>query len=89
MAKIKVIKEAREVYYMTTLEGVVEIDGAQFEYRYSEDSNGATLYIFDGKWQEYDPNNDAHITLLDACNMIPPEEFGYVGDIVDLEDDLM
>jgi hypothetical protein len=89
MVKIKVIKEAQEVYYMTTLQGIVSVDGVELEYRYSEDSNGATLYIFDGTWNEYDPNNDAHIALLDACCMISPEEFGYPGEIIDLEDDFL
>lgn len=89
MVKIKVIKEAQEVYYMTTLQGIVSVDGVELEYRYSEDSNGATLYIFDGTWNEYDTNNDAHIALLDACCMISPEEFGSPGEIVDLEDDFL
>jgi len=45
MAEIKIVEEAIEVYYMSTYQGKMEVNGKVYTYRYSEDSNGATFYI--------------------------------------------
>ena len=51
MSEIKVIEEAHEVWWESTYEGIVEIDGVQIDYRFNENPNGTTLYIYEeGDW---------------------------------------
>ena len=58
MAEIKVIEEASEVWWETTYEGIVEIDGVQIDYRFNENPNGITLYIYEeGDWS-IDPSDE-------------------------------
>ena len=90
MAQFKVIKQANEVYYTSTIEGEVEVNGVPLRYRYSEDNNGASLYILnDGEWESCDENIEEHLELFNACLMISPEEFGCAGETFDLDDDFL
>ena len=44
--KVTVKEEANIVYQMTTHQGVVEIDGEEVTYRYSEDDNGSNCALY-------------------------------------------
>jgi hypothetical protein len=59
MARVKVIEAPSEVYWETTHEGTVEIDGTIVEFRYNENSNGINLFIFEEElgWTD-DPSDD-------------------------------
>ena len=89
MAEIKIVEEAIEVYYMSTYQGKMEVNGKVYTYRYSEDSNGATLYILtDQGWEESDFSNPDHSIVYTACNYQGnPTDLGSVGDVIEIDDD--
>lgn len=90
MAKFKVIDEAYVKYQMTTWQGEIEINGETILYRYSEDDNGAELYVFneDQGWFQPDlEENENHAMLYTAImEWGNPEEFGASGE--EFEEDL-
>ena len=88
MAKIKVVKEAYIKYQLTTWQGVVEINGEEIKYRYSEHDNGDELYIYDGNdWVESDLSEENHKVLYAAIQEWGnPEELGSAGEEVDIDD---
>lgn len=47
MNKIKIIESPKEVFWSTTKEGTVEIEGELIEFRFYEDPNGCELHVFD------------------------------------------
>lgn len=94
MANLKVTSEAYIKYSMTTWQGEVEIDGEEICYRYSEDDNGAELYILDEDqgWLEADldeeDGNEKHRLLWGAIMMWgTPEDFGTTGAICDIDEE--
>ena len=92
MAQFKVLKEAYVRYSMTTWQGVVEIEGEEITYRYSEDDNGASLYTYNeaNGWEESDLSNQSHAMIYAACmEWGTPEDFGTTGEIVELDDELL
>lgn len=58
MAQIKVIEAPREVYWETTHEGTVLVDGVEVEFRYNENSNGVELYIYEEDGWTSDPSEE-------------------------------
>ena len=58
MAQIKVIETPREVYWETTHEGTVLVDGVEVEFRYNENSNGIELYIYEEDGWTADPSDE-------------------------------
>ena len=51
MTEVKVIEVAQEIWWETTYEGIVEINRMQIDYRFNENPNGSTLYIYEeGGW---------------------------------------
>jgi len=88
MAKIKVVKEAYIKYQLTAWQGVVEINGEEIKYRYSEHDNGDELYIYDGNdWVESDLSEEIHRFLYSAIQEWGnPEEIGSLGEEVDIDD---
>jgi hypothetical protein len=88
MAKIKVVKEAYIKYQLTTWQGVVEINGEEIKYRYSEHDNGDELYVYDGNdWVESDLSEENHKVLYAAIQEWGnPEELGSAGEEVDIDD---
>jgi len=83
MNKIKVIEQAREVYWATTYQGKWEVDGEEVEFRYSEDSNGSSLYVFrDGKWEESLGFGEDSVegVIHSMCSEMNPGEWGDSGD---------
>lgn len=58
MATIKVIEAASEIYWETTHQGTVEVNGVEVEYRYNENSNGIELYIYEEDGWTADPSDD-------------------------------
>lgn len=94
MATLTVKEEAYVRYSMTTWQGEVEIDGEEIRYRYSEDDNGAELYILDEDrgWLEADldeeDGNETHKALWGAIMMWgTPEEFGTNGSVCDIDEE--
>lgn len=89
MATIKIIEESSEIYWATTHEGTVEIDGTEVGYRYYEDSNGVEIYIYEeGEGWTTDPSEDLgeiYDTLYDLLTEIAVEELGSEGDEFDFE----
>ena len=91
--KITVKEEANIVYQMTTHQGVVEIDGETVTYRYSEDDNGAELYILgESGWESADldeeTGNEKHKILWGAIMMWgTPEDFGPIGEVCEIDED--
>lgn len=84
MAKFKVIDEAYIKYQMTTWQGEIEINGETILYRYSEDDNGAELYVYneaDG-WNEASVDDNENYAILYAAiaEWGNPEEFGSSGE---------
>jgi hypothetical protein len=84
MSKVKITEKAREIYWATTHQGEVEIEGRRIQYRYGEDSNGNSLYIYDdGVWTEKDPDKDpAYAIIYDMCTETHPSDFEE-GDIIE------
>ena len=85
MANFTVKEEAYIKYSMTTWQGEVEMDDEIITYRYSEDDNGAELFILseDG-WVAADldeeTGNEKHKILWGAIMMWgTPEDFGPIG----------
>jgi len=93
MAKLKVTSEAYVKYSMTTWQGEIEMNGEVICYRYSEDDNGAELYILDEDqgWLQADfEENETHKILWGAILMWgTPEDFGTTGSICDIDDDFL
>lgn len=89
MAKFTVKSEAYVKYMMTTWQGEVTINGIDIKYRYSEDDNGAELYIFDGnEWIASNLEKEEHKILWAAIMAWGnPEEFGSTGAEVEMDDD--
>lgn len=94
MAKheIKIVEEGYVKYSLTTWQGSVEINGSPITYRYSEDDNGAELYILNEnqtEWERADEENvENHKVLWVAIQAWgSPEEMGTSGDYVDLEEE--
>lgn len=87
---IKVIEQSHLIYRQETFEGIVELDGKQLKFRYSEDDNGSELYLWNEEtksWDEMDYDNPSHTDLSDICGAINPEEFGPAGSEWDVEPD--
>ena len=58
MAQIKVIESPREVYWETTHEGTILVNGIEAEFRYNENSNGIDLYIYEADGWTSDPSDE-------------------------------
>lgn len=77
---IKVIEQSRLIYQRQTFEGIVEIDGKEVRFRYSEDDNGSEVYIWNGtQWEDMNYDNPSHIDLSEVCLEIGPANFGKNG----------
>lgn len=93
MASFTVKEEAYVKYSMTTWQGEVEMDDEIINYRYSEDDNGAELYILgESGWESADldeeTGNEKHKLLWGAIMMWgTPEDFGSVGEVCDIDED--
>lgn len=83
MAKFKVIEEAYIKYQMTTWQGEIEINGETILYRWSEDDNGAELYIYieSEGWEQVSVEDNENWAILSAAigEWGNPEEFGPSG----------
>ena len=91
MAKITIKKEASLIYQRSTWQGTVEISGESITYRYSEDDNGAELYILqDNSWNQVDVS-EGNYAILWASIMEwgTPEDMGTCGDTIDLDDEII
>lgn len=58
MANIKVIEEPREVWWETTNEGILEVDGVAVDYRWNETPNGVHLFLYEDATWTSDPSNE-------------------------------
>jgi len=92
MAKFKVIDEAYIKYQMTTWQGEIEINGETILYRYSEDDNGAELYVYqeDSGWGQVSTEDNENWAILYSAIMEwgNPEEFGPNGEEFEEEIDI-
>jgi hypothetical protein len=85
MAKVKVIEEVREIYWATTSQGILEVNGEKVEFRYAENSNGATFYIRkEEEWNELSSveieENETLRTVYYLCLEAPASEIGEEGE---------
>ena len=88
MKSFKVTEEAYIRYQMTTWQGEVEVNGQTIAYRYSEDDNGATLYILeeDG-WVESPIQEESHILIYAAIMQYGNAEEFKKGETVEIQDE--
>lgn len=89
MATLKVIEEGRIRYSMTTWQGEVELNDEVINYRYSEDDNGAELFILtENGWESANTEENENYALLWATIMAwgSPEELGGAGELIDLDE---
>jgi hypothetical protein len=86
---IKVVETPWVVYSLTTHQGKAEVDGKEIEFRFSEDDNGAQLYVLtDGGWNEIEYDEDSpEYVVFQACLQWPPSDFGKPGEIIEIEDE--
>lgn len=93
MAKFKVTAEAYVKYEMITWQGEVEINGETILYRYSEDNNGAALYVYqnDSGWCEVSTEDNKNYAILDAAIMEwgNPIELGPTGEENEIDDTIV
>jgi len=93
MVKITVKESAYEKYSLTTWQGEVEINGEIITYRFSEDNNGAELFILtDDNWEsanvDEETGNENHKILYSSILMLGnPEELGDDGETAEIEED--
>lgn len=93
MAKFKVTAEAYVKYERITWQGEVEINGETILYRYSEDNNGAGLYVYqeDSGWCEVSTEDNKNYAILDAAIMEwgNPTELGSAGEECEIDDTIV
>ena len=93
MAKIKITEEAYVKYEMITWQGEVEINGETIIYRYSEDNNGAYMYVYqkDSGWCEVSTEDNKNYAILDAAIIEwgNPREFGLAGEEIEIDDEIV
>lgn len=93
MAKFKVTAEAYVKYEMTTWQGGVEINGETILYRYSEDNNGANLYVYqnDSGWGEVSTEDNENWAILYSAIMEwgNPTELGPTGEECEIDDTIV
>ena len=91
MAKIYIKKGAYVAYQRTTYQGEVEIAGEVIKYRWSEDDNGAEMYVLlEGNWKEVNTSEGNYAVLYAAImEWGNPEEFGDDNDTIDLDDSII
>lgn len=93
MAKFKVKEEGRIKYQMTTWQGEVEFEDETIAFRYSEDDNGADLYILtENGWDNNIDmsENKNYAAIYAAINEWGnPEEFGSVGEECEIDDEIV
>ena len=88
---LTVLEEGYVKYSMTTWQGKVDINGEEITYRYSEDDNGAQLYIFeeDNGWNELDyedgPENHKILSAVISAWGNPEELGGAADGPIDLD----
>lgn len=86
--KVKVIDAVREVWWETTQEATLEIDGEQFTVRYNESPKHATIYLLmDDDWQDIDAM-DKTPTIEKLEQMLwefSLSEFDQEGQVINLD----
>lgn len=87
VSKVKVIEVPREVYWETTYEGTFIIDGIEVEFRYNENSNGVSLYVFEEElgWTN-DPSDGMGETYDILYEMLSCGEISVNDDFEDGEE---
>lgn len=93
MAIFKVTEEAYIKYQLTTWQGEIEINGETVLYRYSEDDNGAELYIYSESegWEQVSTEDNENWAILLAAigEWGGPEELGPVGEEIEVDDTIV
>lgn len=93
MAKFKITEEAYLKYQLTTWQGEVEINGEKIIYRYSEDDNGAYMYVYqkDSGWCEVSTEDNENYAILYASiiEWSNPTEFGLIGEECEIDDEIV
>lgn len=84
MAEVTFLEDTREVYYMTTNEYNVEIDGTPYQLRISEDSNGSEELMLDGDTWINDGFPDEVQLFFYNLSMGNIDIHAGEGDVVDL-----
>lgn len=84
--KIKIIEDTREVWWQTTHEGKIEIDGEILEFRYAENPNSAEIYIkTNDEWSEvYDEDSTAIKNLQEVLAEYSMEDLKGEGQEFEL-----
>jgi hypothetical protein len=91
MAQINIKEAAYCAYQRTTWQGMVEIKGETITYRYSEDDNGAEMYVLlEDNWEEVDTSEGIYAVLNAAIMEYgTAEDLGESGDIIDIDDEII
>ena len=93
MATFKVKEEAYVKYQMTTWQGEIEINGETILYRWSEDDNGADLFVYseENGWDSVSAADNENFTILLAAigEWGNPEDLGPVGEEVEIDDTII
>ena len=83
MAKVKVLEPTSEVWWASTYQGKVEVDGQVIEFRYAEDPNGVEYYeLTENGWEQPDVDVEPHQTVYYLC-MECARDIGNEGDEFD------
>lgn len=86
MSVIKVIEAPNEVWWETTHEGILEVDGLQVDYRWNESPNGSILFIFEDAGWTSDPSEELVETydlLWDMLSQCSIDDISTEGEVFD------
>jgi hypothetical protein len=90
MAIVKVIEQPEQVWFETTHQGKVSVDGHVIEFRFRENNKSTDLWIWDenkGNWVETWPEDDEPAGIIyNACLEMNPEDWDKEWNTEDRED---
>ena len=82
MAKIKIIESPREVWWATTHQGRLEVNGKEVEYRFHENNNECELFVFEEGlgWTDSPVDLNTYDILYDLLVELAIDDLDGVGD---------
>lgn len=84
--EIKLLEDVKLVYWMETIQAKVEIEGDVIEFRYSENSNDAEFWVFDGhNWVEANSENEWN--LREICSYLEINKDSKAGQVFEYNEE--
>ena len=79
---VKLLEDARVVYWAETIQCKAEVNDVEITFRYSENSKGSEFWIFNGKnW--VDADNEQETILLEICSELLINKDSKSGDEIE------